>query len=91
EFFVTDMGHDIVFEVSDNGSGIPEGVYTSLFVRGFSTKEGEHRGYGLHNVREIVERLSGTMEVDNSADGGAVFSIFLPKHTGGGPDEGDDQ
>ncbi|WP_394218308.1 ATP-binding protein [Halobacillus trueperi] len=91
EFFVTDVGHDIVFEVSDNGPGIPEDVYSSLFVRGFSTKEGDYRGYGLHNVREIVEQLSGTMEVDHSDEGGAVFSIFLPKHTGGGPDEGDDQ
>ncbi|CDQ19128.1 Sensor protein CitS [Halobacillus karajensis] len=91
DFFVTDMGEDIVFEVTDNGPGIPDDVYQRLFMRGFSTKKGELRGYGLANVREVIERRSGMMEVTNGEKGGAVFSIFLPKNTRGEADEGDDQ
>lgn len=83
EFFVTDVGEDIVFEVTDNGPGFPEGMYSSCFKKGFSTKEGELRGYGLANVKEVVDQLGGTLEILNGDQSGAVFSIFLPKNPGG--------
>ncbi|WP_079479099.1 ATP-binding protein [Halobacillus salinus] len=86
-FFATDVGDSIVFEISDNGPGIPDELVQYVFTRGFSTKAGEMRGYGLANVKEVVERLGGTMEISNEE--GTVFSIFLPK--GGRNDEGDDQ
>lgn len=91
EFFVTDVGEDLVFEVTDNGPGIPDHIYSSVFAKGFSTKKGEMRGYGLANVEEVVCRRGGTMEVSSGDDGGTVFSIFLPKHAGGGWNESNDQ
>ncbi|WP_281974723.1 ATP-binding protein [Halobacillus litoralis] len=82
EFFVTDVGEELVFEVTDNGPGIPESNYSYLFIRGFSTKQGEMRGYGLANVKEVVDKLKGTMEITAADEGGTVFSIFIPKHRG---------
>jgi CitB family two-component system sensor histidine kinase CitS len=82
-FFATDVGNEIVVEVSDTGPGIRESMMPYLFMRGFSTKEGEHRGYGLSNVNEIVKDLGGSLEVGESASGGTIFSIFIPKEKGG--------
>ncbi|MCF6138560.1 ATP-binding protein [Pseudalkalibacillus berkeleyi] len=78
-FFATDLGNEIVFEVTDYGPGIREGIMPYLFMRGFSTKQGEQRGYGLSNVREIVQELDGTLEVSGTAGTGTVFSVFIPK------------
>ncbi|MCU5171792.1 ATP-binding protein [Bacillus paranthracis] len=77
-FFVTDIGHDIVFEVIDRGIGISAEKITTIFQKGFSTK-GNDRGYGLANVKEMVDLLGGTIEIQNEKNGGAIFTIYLPK------------
>lgn len=78
-FFTTDLGKDIVFEIADNGNGIPEDTMTHIFNTGFSTKSESDRGYGLATVKETVDELSGVIEVHNQPGGGAVFSVFIPK------------
>ncbi len=78
-FFALDMGHDLVFEIADNGNGIPEQELDKIFDRGFSTKGTVGRGYGLANVKEVVEKLNGVIEIHNGEEGGAVFSIYIPK------------
>ncbi|WP_430790802.1 ATP-binding protein [Virgibacillus flavescens] len=82
-FFSTDIGEDIIFDIADNGPGIEEDVMVNLFKTGFSTKQDLDRGYGLASVKEIVEDLRGGIEVYNKNDGGAVFSIFIPKQPSG--------
>ncbi|MES5848059.1 MULTISPECIES: sensor histidine kinase [unclassified Bacillus cereus group] len=77
-FFVTDIGHDIVFEVIDSGIGIPAEKIVTIFQKGFSTK-GNNRGYGLANVKEMVDLLEGTIEIQNEKNGGTIFTIYLPK------------
>ncbi|WLD94469.1 sensor histidine kinase [Alkalihalobacillus sp. AL-G] len=78
-FFATDIGKDIVFDISDNGIGILEEKMEFLFQRGYSTKDMEERGFGLSIVKEIVDELEGQIEIHNQENGGAVFSVFLPK------------
>ncbi|SIT72529.1 sensor histidine kinase [Edaphobacillus lindanitolerans] len=75
--FFTDVGNDIIFEVSDNGPGVRE-EEGSVFKKGFSTK-GEGRGYGLWNVMMEVNRLSGEIEMQSNTKG-TTFTIFIPKH-----------
>lgn len=77
-FSITGIGNDIIIEVEDNGIGIAEDMLDSIFYLGNSSK-GENRGYGLFNVKQIVECLGGTVEVKNNKDGGAIFTVFLPK------------
>ncbi|ASN04652.1 ATP-binding protein [Virgibacillus necropolis] len=78
-FFATDIGTDIIFDISDNGVGIAEENIDTIFETGFSTKQAFDRGYGLASVKDIVEELHGGIEVSNQNDGGAVFSVFIPK------------
>ncbi|MBT2218464.1 sensor histidine kinase [Virgibacillus dakarensis] len=82
-FFTTDLGEDIIFEIADNGRGIPEDTIANIFETGFSTKGKYDRGYGLASVKEIVDELKGSIVVHNQPDGGAVFSVFIPKKVGG--------
>jgi hypothetical protein len=53
------------------------------FVAGFSGQSWELRsvtsGTGLWGVRYLTEKLGGVVMGTNSFDGGAVFSITLPK------------
>lgn len=77
-FFALDLGQDIIFEVTDNGSGIQEEDIDSIFIKGFSTKQKEGRGYGLANVSDTVTELGGTIEVD-SGENGTTFTIYIPK------------
>ena len=62
--FITDIGFDIIIEVSDSGDGVDEGAISQLFTRGHSSK-GEGRGYGLANVKEVLDELGGWIEVAN--------------------------
>lgn len=78
-FYITDIGNDVVIEVGDNGPGVDEKELDSLFNRGYSTKEGMNRGYGLTNLKKVVDDLQGSVEIQRPKGGGAVFSIFLPK------------
>ncbi len=78
--FATDMGNDVVFEVVDSGVGIDPLHIHNLFKRGFSTKPGKDRGYGLASAWEAAQELNGYIEVQNLKMGGSVFSIFLPKN-----------
>ncbi|MFZ3578399.1 ATP-binding protein [Virgibacillus sp. DJP39] len=78
-FFATDIGEDIIFDITDNGTGIEEEIMSQLFKTGFSTKQAFDRGYGLASVKDIVDELHGIIEVYNKSDCGAVFSIFIPK------------
>lgn len=79
-FFATDIGHDIVFEVIDSGPGVPDNVEL-LFRKGYTNKStGQNeRGFGLAIVKQAVEEMGGMIEVVNRSNGGAVFTIFLPK------------
>lgn len=77
-FSITGFGNDIIIEVTDNGSGMTDDAMASLFTLGYSSK-GENRGYGLFNVKRIVESLGGTIEVGNEKNGGSIFTVYLPK------------
>ncbi|SDC09029.1 two-component system, CitB family, sensor histidine kinase CitS [Terribacillus halophilus] len=77
-FFVTDLGRDIVFEIADNGRGLKKGTEQHIFQKGFSLK-GDNRGYGLANVRDEVELLHGTIEIDSHEHEGTIFTVILPK------------
>lgn len=84
KFFATDLGEDIIFEVSDNGYGISDEDMPTLFDRGFTSKEGENpRGYGLSNANRAVKELGGIIEVQNGKEN-TVFTVYLPKKPLGG-------
>jgi signal transduction histidine kinase len=75
----------IVFQVSDNGRGIPAALRRKVFGRfvrlGLElerTKPGT--GLGLYIVRTIVHQLRGEVRVrDNDAGAGTMFEVELPQ------------
>ena len=74
-----DAGNDLVFEIEDSGSGVPQEMTDVIFERGFSTKRPD-RGQGLYLVNKALRDLGGQITLtDSSALGGALFSVFIPK------------
>lgn len=72
-----DQGNQVIILVRDNGPGINPEKIGRLFQPFFTTREGG-TGLGLANVRKIIEYHGGMVTGNNSPDGGAVFTIFLP-------------
>lgn len=70
---------DVVIEVEDTGSGIPESIRTRIFEPFFSTKP-IHQGNGLGLViaKEVVERSGGTIEFSSQPGVGTTFRIRVP-------------
>ncbi len=83
ECYISDTGHEILFEVEDSGPGVDESICERIFEYGFSTKQGEKRGIGLAKVKAIVEEMGGYILVGESELGGALFTISLPKERRG--------
>lgn len=78
------MEQDIIsISVEDNGDGIPESHWPSIFKPFYSTDRSRNKsasgfGLGLAIVDLIVKRHYGHIEVGHSSLGGAKFTIKLP-------------
>jgi signal transduction histidine kinase len=66
---------EIIFQ--DSGPGIPEENLSRIFDPFFSTKE-SGSGLGLAIVHNIVSQHNGSIDVENSPQGGAVFNLNFP-------------
>ncbi|PHQ75991.1 MAG: histidine kinase [Marinobacter sp.] len=81
---MTDLGHELIFEVEDQGPGIPEDSQQKIFEKGVTTKQGaEEHGYGLHLVRQFLNRWGGSITVENLPGVGSRFTLYLPKTSQG--------
>ncbi len=67
-----------IFEVNDNGGGVPEELIEKIFDPYFSTKtKKDGTGLGLYMSKTIIEEhCNGTLTVSNNEEG-AVFKITL--------------
>ncbi len=70
----------VVLEFSDTGVGIPENIIDHIFDPYFTTKPGG-TGLGLHNVKQILEALGGSIEVHSKVGEGTTFKLYLPLRT----------
>ncbi len=73
----------IRFEVADTGIGIPESEIPRLFSEFFRAENAkafsdEGTGLGLVIVKEVVDRLKGTISVESREDEGTRFICLLP-------------
>ena len=74
----------LVLRVLDEGSGVPDGELTRIFERFYRVDRARSResggtGLGLSIVKHLVELLGGTVWAGNRPEGGAVFTIRLPR------------
>ncbi len=73
----TTIQHPIRISVGDSGPGIPPDERAKVFDPFFTTKQ-DGSGLGLAVVHRAVEFHGGAVFVEQSAEGGAEFVIFLP-------------
>lgn len=72
------QGSDAVLAVRDSGPGLSPEVQARLFEPFFTTKPAG-LGLGLALCARLVERFDGTLAAENAPEGGAVFSVRLPR------------
>jgi signal transduction histidine kinase len=70
----------VFIEVEDNGEGIQPEDLKKIFDPFFSTKKGSRgTGFGLANVKKIIEEHGGNIRVDSRLHQGSLFCIELPQ------------
>ena len=80
-------GKWVVFDVADNGLGVPKERRRDIFDR-FVRIEGPHRGkagghgLGLSPVAEVAHAHGGSVECAEGIDGGARFVLKVPASAG---------
>ena len=72
-----------ILRVEDSGSGIPEDKRELIFERfrqlkGGATRQHGGTGLGLSIVKEFTQLHRGTVQVEQSALGGALFCVRIP-------------
>lgn len=82
---VFDEGTKAVFEISDDGCGIPDEKLKHIFSGEYGQKQdvsGEHKrfaGIGLAVCATIIKAHDGEISAHNKTEGGAVFRFTLNK------------
>jgi signal transduction histidine kinase/transcriptional regulator with GAF, ATPase, and Fis domain len=76
-------GDTVSITVSDDGPGIDpaerERIF-EIFARIKSTSRLPGAGIGLFVVRQLIEAMGGTISVANRPEGGAAFTVVLPRY-----------
>lgn len=76
-------GNKVMISVADTGRGIPldeqERIF-DLFYQGVKTDKRNGSGIGLSYTRQMVEMMSGKIEVTSQENLGSTFTIILPRH-----------
>jgi len=65
-------------EIADSGPGLPQGAITKVFDPFYTTKP-SGTGLGLAIVHRIIEAHGGRVTAVNCPEGGAAFTIELPR------------
>jgi len=69
--------NEIVFEISDNGCGIPANLQKKIFEPFYTSKQ-NGTGLGLVSVKVFVQEHKGDVAVSKSELGGTSFTIKIP-------------
>lgn len=70
-------GNDVVLTVTDGGPGLSEQALEQVFMPFFTTRK-EGPGLGMALTETLVQRLNGSIRAENSAAGGACFTLIFP-------------
>lgn len=65
-----------IIEITNSGKTLKPENIKRIFERGFSTKDCNNRGYGLYNVKKIVERCGGKVQLFLEDDV-TTFKLFI--------------
>ena len=71
-------GKQVMIEIRDTGSGIPQEHLKHLFEPFHTTKGEKGTGLGLYITKQLVERNGGQINVTSSAGNGTTVTIRFP-------------
>jgi len=76
-------GKNMIFNISDNGYGIPKNQQNKIFSKLFRadnvlTKETDGTGLGLYIVKSIIESSNGKIWFESEENKGTKFFITIP-------------
>ncbi len=74
---VLKAGDSVIFEIENTGCLEPQ-IKRLAFLRGFSTKGGEHMGMGLSIVQELLKKHRGALWMDNTERGTVLSRVSIP-------------
>lgn len=74
---ILDFDKEIVITVEDSGPGMDEEALKNIFTRGYSSK-GKGHGYGLYLVKQSIDNLEGSIDVESAEGEGTTFTVRLP-------------
>jgi C4-dicarboxylate-specific signal transduction histidine kinase len=66
--------------ITDGGPGLSEPALQQVFIPFFTTRQ-EGLGLGMALTETLVQRLNGTITVENMAGQGARFTLWFPFNT----------
>ncbi len=69
--------HHVTVSVKDNGNGIPNEMYSKIFIPNFTTKT-SGTGLGLAMCKGIVEKLNGKIWFETREGEWTIFYVELP-------------
>jgi len=72
--------NNVMVQITDNGTGMPEEVRAKIFEQGFTTKGvGKGTGLGMAIARQIIEEThGGTLTCTSELGKGTKFAIAIP-------------
>ena len=70
--------HWVVVEITDDGPGVPQAFIDRIFEPFFTTARRRNR-LRIYLAAELIKEQSGRLTVHNNHDGGATFTIWLPR------------
>lgn len=71
-----ELADDIIIEIEDSGSGIPDDLLPKIFFPLVTTKE-KGTGLGLSTCKNIIEQHGGTISAKNNP---TTFTMVFPKN-----------
>ena len=76
---ILEKGASLMFQISDNGDGIPDHLQPKVFE--MYTKASERssgNGLGLYIVKKLVEKLRGSVRLESTYRQGTLVTVMLP-------------
>jgi len=83
EVRLSKKGDNLIFEIEDNGVGIPEEQLSRVFEKFFRSDNAvryqtEGTGLGLYIAKNIITQLGGRIWFESIENTGSIFSFSLP-------------
>ncbi len=68
---------ELIVQITDNGTGIPEEVQSKIFTPNFTTKN-SGMGLGLAIIKNVLESIGGKIEFETKQNEGTTFFVYFP-------------